>query len=108
MERLTEKRDGQWVIPLRQDGKRRWALTKRGGMATSYLYGDYANRLAAYEDTGLSPEEITDLQRAWDMYGGEEGIMALLAEPSNDPLTLDELREMDGRRCGVQKLSGLA
>lgn len=37
------------------------------------------DRLAAYEDTGLSPEEIK-----------------ALIEPSNDPLTLDELREMDG------------
>lgn len=35
-------------------------------------------RLAAYEDTGLTPEEI----------------MALTAP--NDPLTLEELREMDG------------
>ncbi len=35
-------------------------------------------RLAAYEDTGLTPEEI----------------MALIPPP-NDPLTLEELREMD-------------
>ncbi len=39
---------------------------------------DALNRLAAYEDTGLTPEEI----------------MGLIAP--NDPLTLDELREMDG------------
>ena len=58
------------------------------------------DRLAAYEDTGLTPEEITDLQRAWDMYGGEEGITALLTEPPNDPLTLEELRG-DGRGAGV-------
>lgn len=97
MERLTKKRDGQWVIPLRQDGKCRWALTERGGMATSYLYGDHADRLAAYEDTGLTPEEVADLQRAWDMYGGEEGITALLATPPNTPLTLEELREICGK-----------
>ena len=52
------------------------------------------DRLAAYEDTGLTPEEVADLQRAWDMYGGEEGITALLATPPNAPLTLEELREM--------------
>lgn len=37
------------------------------------------NRLAAYEDTGLTPEEI----------------VALVPTP-NAPLTLEELREMDG------------
>lgn len=45
MERLTEKRDGQNVIPLRQDGKVRWALRLR-----RFLYGDHANKLAEYED----------------------------------------------------------
>lgn len=58
-------------------------------------------RLTAYEDTGLGPEEITDLQRAWDMYGGEEGITAMLAPPPNAPLTLEELREMDGEPVWV-------
>ena len=37
------------------------------------------NRLAAYEDTGLEPEKIADL-----------------VAPPNIPLTLDELRQMDG------------
>lgn len=52
-------------------------------------------RLAAYEDTDLTPEEISDLQKVWDMYGGEDGIMGML-DPPNDPMTLEELREMDG------------
>lgn len=30
-------------------------------MAIEYRYGDDINRLAAYEDTGLTPEEITAL-----------------------------------------------
>lgn len=38
------------------------------------------NRLAAYEDTGLTPEEVK----------------ALSAEKKNAPLTLEELRAMDG------------
>ena len=45
---------------------------------------DALNRLAAYEDTGLSPEEV----------------MALKAPP-NEPLTLEELREMDGEPVWV-------
>ena len=61
MERLSEKRDGQNVIPLRQDGANKWALCSAGmGEAPAqYLYGDHADRLAAYEETGLEPEEIS-------------------------------------------------
>ena len=60
MERLTEKRQGQNVIPLRQDGKTAWALSSAGmgDKSTMFLYGAYTDRLAAYEDTGLTPEEI--------------------------------------------------
>lgn len=80
---------------------------------------DVLNRLAAYEDTGLEPEEIDTLQKR------EQGLAELLVNvscgcavsytrlaelaqaekdgrlvvlPPNDPLTLSELREM-GRRC---------
>ena len=42
--------------------------------------GKEINRLAAYEDTGLTPEEIV-----------------ALIPPPNAPLTLEELREMDGQ-----------
>lgn len=44
-------------------------------------------RLAAYEDTGLTPEEIT----------------AMVASP-NDPFTLDELRQMDGEPVYIKCL----
>ena len=52
MERLTEKRDGQNVIPLRQNGKIKWAICSAGlgDAPTEYLYGDHADRLAAIED----------------------------------------------------------
>ena len=52
MERLTEKRQGQNVIPLRQDGKTKWAICSAGSgeCSANYLYGDHADRLAAYED----------------------------------------------------------
>lgn len=106
MERLTEKRDGQWVIPLRQDGKRRWALTERRGAASSYLYGDHANCLAAYEDTGLMPDDVTDLMAAhgtaigalaeYRAIGTVKDLRALIEAPPNNPLTPEELRGMDG------------
>lgn len=52
MERLTEKRDGQNVIPLRQDGKTKWSLCNAGmgDTSTEFLYGTHADRLAEYED----------------------------------------------------------
>ncbi len=52
MERLTKKRDGHYVIPLRQDGKTRWALCSSGmgDAPTQFLYGEYADKLAEYED----------------------------------------------------------
>lgn len=36
------------------------------------------NRLAEYEDTGLTPDEVCSLKEVWDMYGGEEGIVKAL------------------------------
>lgn len=63
MERLTEKRQGQNVIPLRQMSLEKaplFALVKISDN-TSFLYGDAANKLAAYEDTGITPEEIKAL-----------------------------------------------
>lgn len=62
---------------------------------------DALNRLADYEETGLNPEEIIDLQHSWDMYGGEDGIMALYRQAENKPLTLDELRAMEGEPAWI-------
>lgn len=45
------------------------------------------DRLAAYEDTGLEPEEIR----------------VLAAEQENAPLTLDELRGMDGEWAWMEE-----
>lgn len=57
-EKLTEQRDGQNVIALRQDGKRRWAIASAGmgEKSTRFLYGEYADKLAEYEAIG-TPEE---------------------------------------------------
>lgn len=52
MERLTEKRDEQNVIPLRQNGKVKWSICSAGlgDAPTEYLYGEHADRLADIED----------------------------------------------------------
>ena len=57
-ERLTEKRGGQNVIPLRQDGKTKWALTSAGmgNASTQFLYGTHADKLADYEAIGTVEE----------------------------------------------------
>lgn len=66
MERLTEKRDGQNVIPLRQNGKVKWSICSAGlgDAPTKYLYGEHADRLAAYEDTGLEPCDYSAMDHA--------------------------------------------
>lgn len=60
MGRLTETRDGRNVIPLRY-GDGRWTLETHntpGCLKERYLSGDPADRLAAYENTGLEPEDM--------------------------------------------------
>lgn len=108
MERLTEKRDGQNVIPLRQNGKIKWAICSAGlgDAPTKYLYGDHADRLAAYEDTGLEPEEIELLAKQRDLYVDACGELPLkrireLAQADRegrcvvlDDLTMADLQQM--------------
>lgn len=64
MKRLTEKRDGKVVIPLRNSvcgvDMSHWCISKESDIQ-SFLSGDAADRLAAYEDTGMEPEEIKEL-----------------------------------------------
>lgn len=63
--RITEKRDGQNVIPLRMDGKSKWAICSSGmgHASTDFLYGDHANKLADYEDA-MSLERVKELSQA--------------------------------------------
>lgn len=79
MERLTERELGGDGIYVR---------------CNDYVYAAY--RLADYEDTNLSPEEITSLQESWNMYGGEDGITAELEELQAYRAlgSLDHLREL--------------
>ena len=62
MKRMTEKRENQNVIPLRKNGETKWAICSAGmgDAPTEYLYGDHADRLAAYEDPGLEPCETNE------------------------------------------------
>ena len=92
-------------------------------------------RLAAYEDTGLEPEEVSEYQHLCDSYA-ETGLDSkfvqfcidatqnglsmnrirelaqaekdgrLVVLPPNDPLTLEELREMDGEPVWVCEPNG--
>lgn len=74
MKRLTDKKSRNPIFDA------------QGGLCVT---AEFVDRLAEYEDTGLSPEEIK----------------ALIA-PLNDPLTLDELWEMDGEPVYVRHLDG--
>lgn len=84
-------------------------------------------RLAAYEGTGLMPEDIDALQKREqslaellvNVSGGcavsydrlaelanAEKAGQLVVLPPNDPLTLDELREMDGEPVWIIPMRG--
>lgn len=56
-------------------------------------YLQVIDRLAAYEDTGLEPEEIESIKSL--CLGGEHYVLGFLPPP-NEPLTLEQLRAMDG------------
>ena len=95
MKRLTKKRDRQNVIPLKQNGETKWVICSAGmgDAPTEYLYGEHADRLAAYEDTGLEPCDYSAMAHALEQ-----------AERAREDLTemirqigatgLDRLREL--------------
>ena len=62
---------------------------EEGGCLNRCIVPKVYSRLAAYEDTGLSPEQVREL-----------------AAPPNPPLTLEELREMDGEPVWVAPVDG--
>lgn len=66
MERVTLKLDGKGLIMLPPGEEHYWCIGTRkvGDMTIHYLSGDAADRLAAYEDTGLTPEEIELMKEA--------------------------------------------
>lgn len=82
MERMTH----------RYVGGTAWAsIYKVSACGENECKGPIIDRLAAYEVTGLMPEEVADLQRAWDMYGGEEGITAAFQKAAERDAAVEEL-----------------
>ena len=83
-------------------------------VARADLMGKYrlaVERLVTYEDTGLMPEEIKEVQEAMapipfgrfhDIMEAERAGRLVLLPESNTPLTLEELRQMDGEPVWVE------
>lgn len=98
MERLT-----YWCDDGRGGGE--WRVNIYGREES----GLHVDRLAAYEDTGLEPEEIAKIKQDVEdgymkstarRYGIDVSRLRELAQADrekNDPLTLDELRGMRGK-----------
>lgn len=123
MERLTEK---YWrnLDPWERCGQDRFCAHGRhdlGGCTNGCIVPKLYAHLGAYEDTGLEPEEVIQTKLA--LMGKVlaeikefEGIPAdrmielaqaekdgrLVVLPPNSPLTLDELRGMDGEPVWVE------
>ena len=77
------------------------------------------DRLAAYEDTGLEPEEVKSLKETWDLFGGADGIQSVYVErdkykqaesegrlivlPSDPYEMADVAQEILSRACRLQR-----
>ena len=71
MERLTKNRNGKNVIPLVNAvcgfAMPYWRIDRPDDLH-SYLSGDAADKLAAYEDTGLEPKEVAKAKKKLKYY----------------------------------------
>ena len=109
MKRLTEKRDGQNVIPLRQNGKIKWSICSAGlgDAPTKYLYGDHADRLAAIEDALGDEYDLDLVQKLIQAY--REGRYIILKGPEQAGISrLRELAKADREgRCVVLPKDGM-
>lgn len=106
MERMTVKRsDGRWALANND------RANPMGQMEKIPIAID---RLAAYEDTGVESNDILEVQKALGdtSFGRFHDIMEaerggrLMILPPNDPLTLEELREMDGEPVWIVPMRG--
>lgn len=77
----------------------------------NYLADVVLARLAAYEDTGLEPGELKKVQdalgaisfgRFYDIMQAERAGKLVFPSEDNAPLTLEELREMDGEPVWIR------
>lgn len=101
MDRMTEEYKGKNIIPLRNGGVTEWCIGTSGIARGSfrYLSGDAADKLAAYEETGLEPEICaeykkfednviksgTTLRYMLDLAAAEqEGRLVVLPEPEQE------------------------
>ena len=101
MERLT-KRDRKGCAYFDDDGAlirgASGTFRQKKDMTARYIHDRFValdktiDRLAAYEDIGLEPEEI----------------MALIQQQPNDPLNLEELREMYGEPVWIEFINNRA
>lgn len=113
MERLSDK-----AIEIIND-----LHTERLDYTSEYIpLIEAAQKLSAYEDTGLTPEEIKEfledvemryvlwIEKRWGisvcrhndiMNAEKDGRLVVL--PPNAPITLDELREMDGEAVFLKR-----
>ena len=116
MERLTEKCWGN-LDPWEMRGLDHFCTRgchDLGGCIRGCIVPRLYCRLAVYEDTGLTQEEITAVQELLlpIPFGRFHAIMEaeraghLMILPPNEPLTLDQLREMDGDAVWVTPLDG--
>lgn len=95
MERLTyEKSQNRW-----DSGKYPTKYTSR------HTFQEVVARLAAYEDTGLEPEEVSEYQRLCDSYvkaGLDAKFVQFCIDATQNGLSVDRIRELaqaerDGR-----------
>lgn len=56
------------------------AVIPRSIILDEISLGPILDKLAAYEDTGLQPNEVGWLRSQWELYGGESGITGVYEE----------------------------
>lgn len=108
--RLTEIRNGKPVIPLRNavygTDMPYWAIELNGELE-KFLSGDAVERLAAYEDTGLAPENVAalngNLGALSDMYYAAERELSRYKQAERDGrlVVLPCIREFDNGEHGT-------
>lgn len=86
MERKTKKVDGVWTAPC-----------KYGKFSYPVISQETIDRLAAYEDTGLEPEEVAAFDRLVALYveaGLDKNFVLACIEATKAGMTIDRLREL--------------
>ena len=64
MRRITHVKNGENVLLL-EKCKDNWSISSNKAKTRYWVRGTAVDRLAAYEDTGLTPEEIKILQESY-------------------------------------------